>query len=681
MSSSSSLLPRTWAASIGLLLLPSLAFAGRLLELPNGSQVLIRPGDGPPALTWSVAVGSDHDPPDAPGLAEWTLRGLMLGTVGSPSAERLEARIAAVAARAEPSPGPRDSRLRFADATELEDALALGVEMLAEPRLPAGDFLHLKLRMAREQVASEGGLEALRDEARQLLSPAGAASGVQELTAVLAFEKARAVEFHRRHYRPDALRVVLEGTLPESESLDPMLYRTVGAWQAPTEPAPAAPARARPSADHRPVRVQHGAAPGLAVAFPASEEPLATAAVLASVAAELGGDWSLRADAGSGAALLGTEVGEPLVLAGPGEPAAAWRSVERLLERAARRGLRRGSLADAEQVLTSAEGAGAVLALAPPPRSMAEVRASPLPEPASAWQRPERESLARAAQALRDGPRAVAAVSAAEAAAARFAKELGAPPPRAVGEPGDAVQRELAREGRRWVDRAVAAHGGPALTELRRVAAVGTRLARLGEARRPLGVQRLDLDLESLHARQETRPISQRVQVHVVSYDGETAYVDTPQGRRPQSPLGSLAFHGQFRRHPLVLLQSAASSRSHVRSLGWSERRGRRVHEVELVDPAVGVTTMAFDAESGLLVAAEFDNRVPRTSAPVRMRLVFSEHAPTAAGVVLHRSEELMLDDETERGNLWAPIDWLFPSAEVDPLEIEELDDELRLPE
>ena len=653
-----------WFAALLLVPAASPPASGRDAEtarLANGATFVALSDHDRTDIDAEIAVGSADDPPGREGLAELTARSLVGPTQVHLDPAEVPKLLADAADQATLAVGPTWTRISLRGVKDVEAALHLLVEILALPR-----FSHVPTVTARTALASERVLQARSaaarvNEARRALQPLQAATP----WTVLALEPKDAQEFHGKWYRPDGLTVVVSTAAPPSgAALTELAERTVGTWVARPDgpPTPAV----LPVPAHRVVtQALSGVEPGVSLGFavPASGGAAAAVALLAAVpAGRTGPRWVLDAAAATSAGAVAARGGTVMVMdASTVEPRAAAALFLGRLERLGRRGIREAHLREV------------VTALSAPPS-----------EPGLAFLE-TRSALAErgGATGLAGAPKLetitagdVRAAAAELLAGSRSEIHAGDVPAAVAGmagktsrdQAGPAAAPEV-EQGRAWIARAVAAHGGDAFLALRGLTSIGQRARRIDAEIKAVARDRLDIDVSSLVLRHEIRHVLTSVAAQVLTFDGATAMLWGGPEPTPQPPLGSMSTRVTYFRHPVVILQRAAAPGALVRLKGVGTVRGRPVHVVDFADLENGLTELSIDDETAWLVRVSYRNRFPNQSASRDMTVELGKHAAVGA-VVLPRLTETTTGGDANLASLDDEIEWFLHDAGWNPLEV-----------
>lgn len=219
-------------------------------ELSNGIVVLVRENHDAPSvvLTGALNAGSLYEPPALNGLASFTASLLLRGTARQNFAaihEMLESNGASL------SISSGRHTVGFSGKSLAED-LAMLVRLLADalrtPTFPADYVERMRGQIITSFKAQEQYTRYVAGRAfRQLVYPEShpyhrAASG--EVDTITAIAREHIVDFHRRHYGPDGMLVVIVGAV-RAEDAVALIEQYLGDWQNSEQPpAPALPALA-----------------------------------------------------------------------------------------------------------------------------------------------------------------------------------------------------------------------------------------------------------------------------------------------------------------------------------------------------------------------------------------------------------------------------------------------------
>jgi zinc protease len=245
-------------------LLPSLQLpAPERFTLPNGLQVLFLPRPGLPIVSATLAVrsGSEVNPTDRPGLADFTAAMLTQGT-----ATRSATQIADAAAQlGAPLSSSSSIDISSAETSALTQnfpaALALLAEVVLQPSFPADE-------LERQRKSRAGALTAQRSDPASVARRVSYAAlygprhpyAYPELgtaAAVAATTREDVVRFWKRNYVANNAALIIAGDV-SGATLRPLVQESFGRWAA-GRPAVAAAAVPRPTAA-RVIIVDTGAA-------------------------------------------------------------------------------------------------------------------------------------------------------------------------------------------------------------------------------------------------------------------------------------------------------------------------------------------------------------------------------------------------------------------------------------
>lgn len=208
--------------------------------LPNGLTLLVAERPAIPivvARAW-VRAGSVFDPSAAPGLANLTAELLTRGTA-TRTAPQLDEAIEFVGGRLEADAGRDGVTISL---SVLKKDLALGLDLLAEvlsaPAFPQEDFdRKVKTIQAAIRRSEEDPQTVASRALAELLYPGHPyghpVMGTAESVGALARDDV--VRFHRNHYRPDAVVLVIAGDVKRDEIREEIVRR-LGSWPRPATP-------------------------------------------------------------------------------------------------------------------------------------------------------------------------------------------------------------------------------------------------------------------------------------------------------------------------------------------------------------------------------------------------------------------------------------------------------------
>lgn len=219
-------------------------------ELPNGIVVLVRENHDAPSvvLTGSLDAGSLYEPPALNGLASFTASLLLRGTARQDFAaihEMLESNGASL------SISSGRHTVGFSGKSLAED-LAMLVGLLADalrtPTFPIDYVERTRGQIITSLKAQEQYTRYMAGRAfRQLVYPEShpyhlSASG--EIGTVAAITREHMIDFHRQHYGPDRMLVVIVGAVKTADAVA-MVEQVLGDWRNTEQPpAPVLPALA-----------------------------------------------------------------------------------------------------------------------------------------------------------------------------------------------------------------------------------------------------------------------------------------------------------------------------------------------------------------------------------------------------------------------------------------------------
>ena len=219
--------------------------------LPNGVDVAVVERRGVPLVDAVLVIpaGAVADPPQTPGLADWTAASLLDGAGGKDALALADA-IERLGARIETSVDWGSAYVHLhVPSARLEPALALLADVALRPAFPAAEWERLRERRRTDFLQA-------RDDPQRLARMAAARAvygpehrlglPVEGTAAALARVGAGDLRaFHAARYRPEGAALVVVGDV-QGATLGPLLERAFGGWTAqgpaPREPAvPAAP--------------------------------------------------------------------------------------------------------------------------------------------------------------------------------------------------------------------------------------------------------------------------------------------------------------------------------------------------------------------------------------------------------------------------------------------------------
>jgi zinc protease len=224
--------------------------------LPNGLVLLVSERPAVPIVVARayVRAGSAFDPPASPGLANLAAELLTRGTA-SRAAPQIDEAIEFVGGSLEASAGRDGATVSF---SVLKKDLSLGFDLLAEalmaPAFPLEEF-ERKVKTVQAAIRrSEEDPEAVAGRALSELLYPGHPYGHQvagTVESVGAMTRDDVVRFHRSHYRPDSVILVVAGDVKLDE-VRTEVARRFGSWARPASPVALPPrASADPSVSAR----------------------------------------------------------------------------------------------------------------------------------------------------------------------------------------------------------------------------------------------------------------------------------------------------------------------------------------------------------------------------------------------------------------------------------------------
>jgi len=239
------------------LVFPPLAFQPPVAKdhravLKNGMVVYIAEDGALPLvnIALSVRVGSWLEPPGKEGLAGFTGSQMRRGGTKSLSAEALDEKLDFLAAQVSTGIGPTSGSASLnCLADNLDEALALFVEMLREPR-----FQEDRLSLAKEQALQE--MKKRNDdsadiEAREwgvlLYSEDHFTNHFTTAASVEGIARDDLVAFHRRHFYPANMIAAVSGSFARAEMIRKLEAAFTG-WASPRSVVPPVPPTIRPAA-------------------------------------------------------------------------------------------------------------------------------------------------------------------------------------------------------------------------------------------------------------------------------------------------------------------------------------------------------------------------------------------------------------------------------------------------
>jgi zinc protease len=220
--------------------------------LKNGMVVFIAEDKALPLVNLSVTVrvGSWLDPRGKEGLAAFTGAQIRQGGTRTLSAEALDEKLDFLAARVSSGIGPTAGSASLnCLADNLEDALAIFVEMLKEPR-----FQEDRLALARQQALQEmkkrnddsGDIEG-REWGVLLYGPKHFTNRFTTEASVGSITRDDMIAFHRRYYHPANMIAAVSGSFARAQMLR-RLETAFSGWPGPRPQVPPIPAAIDPAA-------------------------------------------------------------------------------------------------------------------------------------------------------------------------------------------------------------------------------------------------------------------------------------------------------------------------------------------------------------------------------------------------------------------------------------------------
>ncbi len=209
--------------------------------LPNGIVLLVRSNFNSASVVISgyLAVGSQFDPPEKLGLAHYTSRGLMRGTARSSFQEifdRLESAGASFGYGASVHTTSFGGRALAEDLPLLFSTLA---ESLIEPVFPADQVNRLKSQMLTSlAIRGQSTQDVAAIEFDSLLFPNHPYGRPEDgyIETINAISRNDLVNFHRDHYFPNGMTMVVVGAVHPQQVFD-LTDRYFSHWQKPAPPA------------------------------------------------------------------------------------------------------------------------------------------------------------------------------------------------------------------------------------------------------------------------------------------------------------------------------------------------------------------------------------------------------------------------------------------------------------
>jgi zinc protease len=252
------LLPLTGAA------LAPVALQPQETDLPNGIHLIVLEDHRVPQVTTQVYVqgaGPYDDPPDIPGLAQFTASMMLEGTTTRTARQIAQAQETTASSVSFGIPqgtsfgnglGSDAAALTIrSPAGRLDTALEIAADVLRNPTFPEEELARFKVRQKASllQARADPSFLARERYARAVYGdhPSGRVKASPE--AVDRVTRADLVAFHRAHYAPDQMIVAVIGDIAATE-VRQIVEARLGTWQksgvalsAVRDPAPPGPPR------------------------------------------------------------------------------------------------------------------------------------------------------------------------------------------------------------------------------------------------------------------------------------------------------------------------------------------------------------------------------------------------------------------------------------------------------
>lgn len=214
------------------------------VELPNGIVMLVRRNDNSPSVVINgyLEAGSLFEPDDRLGLADFVASALMRGTQRR-NFQQIYDTLESVGASLGFNGGVHTTgfggRCLAEDLPLLFDLLA---ETLTQPAFPEEQVERLRVQILTElAIRAQDTAEMASLLFDQILYPGHPYSrpedGYPETVQAITLQDLR--EFHRRHYGPRGMLLVVVGAVEAGQAVD-LAARSLGEWRNPQQPAPIA---------------------------------------------------------------------------------------------------------------------------------------------------------------------------------------------------------------------------------------------------------------------------------------------------------------------------------------------------------------------------------------------------------------------------------------------------------
>ena len=214
------------------------------LELANGIVILTRPNFNSPSVTVSgqLRVGSLFDPDEKLGLADFTAAALMRGTQSRTFQQIYDTLESAGASLGWEGGTHTTSFGGKALAEDLDLLLELLANVLLEPSFPSNDIERLRAQLLTGLAIRAQDTADMASLTFDQLVYAGHPYSKPEdgyPETVQAITRDDLVAFHRRHYGPQGMVIVVVGAVSPGEVVE-KVTRSLGAWNNAEQPMPPA---------------------------------------------------------------------------------------------------------------------------------------------------------------------------------------------------------------------------------------------------------------------------------------------------------------------------------------------------------------------------------------------------------------------------------------------------------
>lgn len=628
---------RLWLTLPAFLLLATAAMAASQAGLTSGAHVVSVATPAPTEILLTLPAGSRLDPPGRHGAAELTA--LVWSRGGEGHAERLEA----AASSASVLVGPRSTSWLLTGLKDGPGALRLLSETLGPGRPTLATLLAMRRRMAWTAVdASASSGETRRWLAASRLT--GEPDAFGRAFEILGLHGEDVAGIHGGAYGPESLRLTIVGSdapvLPDEPlvlaDLPEPFVGGLAAWTARKEAALVPRMAELPGGEIQPVIVAGAREAGGAVAFRVTAPGPAFLALLAAADADPTRSWLVEPPAASATGSMLAQEGDVFVVdCLSAEPDRAVRALLTSLERLGRK----------------RPSASAMAALRKSERFVPAARVLEVDECLAAGRGPEActvaglleeadaEAIQAAAKHLAAGPRSIV-LTVNETDLLKAGTAWKGAVTTSLGRPVMPEAQEKTAEARRWVDDAVAAHGGEALKAVTGFTVVVEHVTGRPDSPKQSSTARLDMTTSPVEARYEHRLIADsrahavmRLKDWDINDDGRSGSSDAAD---------ALILRTEIYCQPVTLLQRAASGRFPLQSEGSKVVGGRRVNVVAMADPDAGNVRLEIDEQSRLLLAVSYDVRASPKYPTRTARIAWTEHGKVGEVLLPGRSTRVV---------------------------------------